>query len=285
MGIIFITYRRVDSSPQTGRIADRLQSHFGDESVFYDIDTIPLGVDFPTFISNQLDKTDIFLVVIGDNWLNVKDAEGNRRIDNPEDWVRIEVSAALARENIPVIPVMVGESSIPPPKEQLPEELEDLADRNALVLRSDSTFEGQIERLVDYIKGYFDENKKDDPVEGKELLIGKDEDNVLMQTKPLENSVGDLISFSLTTAHDITWWKGLKVFDKRGMISLLSTQDDDHGPKQSPFINISQFGEEIKIEFHKAKGLGIHVRVDTLKLPTLQVKNTEVSFTWLTDNK
>ncbi len=284
MESIFITYRRLDSSSETGRIADRLQSNFGAESVFYDIDTIPLGIDFPTFISNQLDKTDIFLVVIGDNWLNVKDAEGNRRIDNPEDWVRIEVSAALARQNIPVIPVMVGESSNPPPKEQLPEELEDLADRNAIVLRSDSTFEGQIERLIEYIKDYFDENKKNNPVEGKQLLIGKDEDNVLMQTKPLKDNDRNLIRFSLSTAHDINWWKGLKVFDKRGMISLLSTQDDDHGPKQSPLINISQFDEEIKIEFHKAKILGRHAPVHTLNLATSQIKGSEVCFTWLTDN-
>lgn len=285
MGSIFITYRRLDSSPETGRIADRLQSHFGAESVFYDIATIPLGIDFPTFISNQLDKTDIFLVVIGDNWLDVQDAEGNRRIDNPDDWVRIEVSAALARENIPVIPVMVGEASKPPPKEMLPEELKELVDRNAIVLRSDTTFEGQIEKLIEYIKNYFDQNKKNKPIEGIQLLIGKDKDNVLMQTKPLKNNYRNLIRFSLSTAHDINWWKAIKVFDKRGMISLLSTQDDDHGPKQSPLINISEFGEEIQIEFYKAKTLGVHSRVDTLKLSTFQVKNLDVSFIWITDHK
>lgn len=285
MGSIFITYRRLDSSPETGRIADRLQSHFGAESVFYDIATIPLGIDFPTFISNQLDKTDIFLVVIGDNWLDVQDAEGNRRIDNPDDWVRIEVSAALARENIPVIPVMVGEASNPPPKEMLPEELKELVDRNAIVLRSDTTFEGQIEKLIEYIKNYFDQNKKNKPIEGIQLLIGKDKDNVLMQTKPLKNNYRNLIRFSLSTAHDINWWKAIKVFDKRGMISLLSTQDDDHGPKQSPLINISEFGEEIQIEFYKAKTLGVHSRVDTLKLSTFQVKNLDVSFIWITDHK
>lgn len=285
MGRIFITYRRLDSSSETGRIADRLQSHFGTESIFYDIATIPLGIDFPTYISNQLDKTDIFLVVIGDNWLNAKDAEGNRRIDNPKDWVRIEVSAALARENIPVIPVMVGEASNPPPKEMLPEELAHLADRNGIVLRSDTTFEGQIKKLIKYIKNHFDENRKNKPIEGAQLQIGMDKDNVLMQTMPLKNNHRNLIRFSLSTAHDINWWKAIKVFDKRGMISLLSTQDDDHGPKRSPLMKISEFGEEIKIEFYKAKTLGVHTHVDTLKLSTLKVKNLDISFTWITDHK
>lgn len=116
-------------------------------------------------------------------------------------------------------------------------------------------------------------------------MIGKDEDNVLMQTKPLKDNDRNLIRFSLSTAHDINWWKGIKVFDKRGMISLLSTQDDDNGPKQSPLIDISDFGDEIKIEFYKAKTLGVHTHVDTIKLPTSKMNRFEVSFTWLTDNK
>lgn len=283
MSSIFITYRRLDSASETGRIADRLQTHFGHDNVFYDITTIPLGIDFPTFINNQLNKTDIFLVVIGDNWLNLKDANGNRRIDDPNDWVRIEVAAALARKTLPVIPVMVGKASNPPPKELLPEEIATLANRNAILLRSDSTFEGQIKRLIKYIGDYFDENLKHESNKGKQLLIGKNADEILMQTKRLNEIDKDSIRFSLSTAHDINWWKGIKVFDKRGMISLLSTQDDDHGPKQSPCIPISQFGEEITIEFHKAKTFGVHTHVDTLKLPKIQIKGTDVSFIWQTD--
>ena len=283
MANVFITYRRSDSSSATGRIADRLQSFFGPDSVFYDISTIPLGVDFRTFINEKLNKTDIFLVVIGDGWLDIRDANGNRKIDNPEDWVRIEVSAALARKNIPVIPVMVGKMSNPPKKEELPDELSDLSSRNSIILRSDSTFEGQMDKLIDYIDSHLKEVKIDEPANGIQLLVGRDKDNVLMQTKHIKNGSKNLVQFSLSTAHNIKWWKALKIYDKRGMISLLSTQDDDHGPKKSHLIDISSFGNEIKVEFYKAKVFGVHSRVHKIKLPTSKLKNLEVSFTWLTD--
>ncbi|MBT8185947.1 MAG: toll/interleukin-1 receptor domain-containing protein [Eudoraea sp.] len=285
MASVFITYRRSDSSSATGRIADRLQSHFGQGKIFYDIDTIPLGVDFRTFISDQLDKTDVFLVVIGDEWIGAKDAEGNRRIDDPNDWVRIEVSAALARENIPVIPVMVGAASCPPPMEELPGELADLSARNAIILRSDSTFEGQIEKLIAYIENLSKEIPVEDTADITQLAVGSDKDKVNMHVKSSRDVDKNSIRFSLSTAYDIHWWKAIKVFDKRGMISLLSAQDDDHGPKQSHLINFSDFGNEIKIEFHKAKTLGVHTHVDTKKFPASQVKGSEVCFTWLTDNK
>ena len=285
MASVFITYRRSDSSSATGRIADRLQSYFGRDNIFYDITTIPLGVDFRMFINDQLDKTDIFLVVIGDNWLGAKDLEGNRRIDHPEDWVRIEVAAALSRENIPVIPVLVGNATSPPGMEDLPHDLADLSARNSIVLRSDATFEGQMERLIKYIDSLLEHSAGIETTDGEQLLVGNDKDKVLMQTKPLMNAKKNSIRFSLSTAADIKWWKAIKVFDKRGMISLLSTQDDDHGPKQSPLINLSDFADEIKIEFHKAKTLGVHTHVDTIKLPSSQLKRIEVSFTWLTDHK
>ena len=285
MASVFITYRRSDSSSATGRIADRLQSHFGPDKIFYDIDTIPLGVDFRTFVNNQLDKTDVFLVIIGDEWLEAKDAEGNRRIDNPDDWVRLEVSAALIRGNVPVIPVLVGTASNPPRAEEMPGELANLSARNAITLRSDTTFEGQIEKLIEFIENLGGEAVVDETADITQLVVGKDKDKVKMQIKSLKSVDKNSIRFSLSTASDINWWKAIKVFDKRGMISLLSTQDDDHGPKQSPLINISDFGKEIKIEFYKAKTLGVHTRVDTKKIPTSQIRGSEVSFIWLTDNK
>ena len=285
MASVFITYRRSDSSSATGRIADRLQSHFGRDKIFFDIDTIPLGIDFRTFVNDQLDKTDVFLVIIGDEWLEASDAEGNRRIDNPDDWVRLEVSAALARENVPVIPVLVGTASGPPRAEELPSELADLSARNSIILRSDTTFEGQIEKLIECIESLGRETAADETANITQLVVGKDKDKVKMQMKSLKYVDKNSIRFSLSTTYDISWWKTIKVFDKRGMISLLSTQDDDHGPKQSPLINISDFGNEIKIEFYKAKTLGVHTHVDTHKIPASQIRGLDVSFTWLTDNK
>jgi len=285
MASVFISYRRSDSSSATGRIADRLQSHFGKDKIFYDIETIPLGIDFRKYLSDRLDKTDVFLVIIGDEWLEVKDSEGKRRLDNPDDFVRIEVSSALAREDVPVIPVLVGEATGPPREEQLPKEISDLSSRNAIIMRSDTTFEGQMERLIEYIENLGGITPIDETLDITQLVIGRDKDKVNMRIKKLESVNQNSVRFSLSTASDINWWKAIKVFDKRGMISLLSTQDDDHGPKQSPLINISDFGDEIKIEFHKAKTLGVHIHVDTKKLPASQLRGFEVSYTWLTDNK
>jgi len=150
---VFISYRRSDSAASTGRIADRLQQRFGDDRIFHDVDSIELGVNFKTAIEEWLDKTDVFLVVIGDDWLEAKDAEGRRRIDDPRDMVRVEVGAALARgESFPVIPVLVGSASAPPGESELPEDLKSLATRNSIVLRSDAHFEGSMRRLSDYIE-------------------------------------------------------------------------------------------------------------------------------------
>lgn len=150
---VFISYRRADSAASTGRIADRLQQRFGNDRIFHDVDSIELGVNFKKVIEEWLDKTDVFLVVIGDDWVEAKDQGGRRRIDDPTDLVRIEVAAALARgEAFPVIPVLVGSASGPPAESELPEDLKSLATRNSIVMRSDANFEGSIRKLIDYIE-------------------------------------------------------------------------------------------------------------------------------------
>jgi len=181
---VFISYRRSDSSSATGRIADRLKARFGENRIFFDVDTIPLGIDFRSYVGERLDKTDVFLVVIGDDWLEAKDEEGQRRIDAPSDNVHIEVAAALAREEVPVIPVLVGQATAPPSEERLPDPLRGLATRNAIPLRSDTTFEGQMERLIEYIESLSEERhaeqhpvaqerEKQAPVAAPEQATGK----------------------------------------------------------------------------------------------------------------
>jgi len=153
MASVFLSYRRSDSAAAAGRIADQLKQRFGDASVFLDVDAIPLGVDFRKYVNQRLDKSDVFLCVIGHHWLDARDDSGGRRIDNSSDTVYIEVSSALARgEQVPVIPVLV--ESAPMPKEaELPPAIRDLAYRNAIEVRSDSTFAGQMERLITSIEG------------------------------------------------------------------------------------------------------------------------------------
>ena len=147
---LFLSYRRDDSLDVTGRIFDRLGSHFGRESVFMDIDTIPYGVDIRSFLSNWITQCDAVMVVMGERWVesshDTGPKKGQRRLSDPSDFVRIEVASALAR-NIPVIPVLVGKTTMPAP-DQLPEDLVQLSYRNAAEVRSGADFHAHMDRLI-----------------------------------------------------------------------------------------------------------------------------------------
>src|SRR5262249_8962597 len=132
-GKIFINYRRDDSIGMAGRLHDRLAHTFGRDNVFLDVDHIPAGADFVTHLNNQVAECNVVLVIIGPNWLNAKDETGERRLDNPEDFVTIEIVAALARD-IRVIPVLVDGARMPKAKE-LPDSLKPLTRRQAIEVR------------------------------------------------------------------------------------------------------------------------------------------------------
>ena len=132
MSGIFISYRREDTIAYAGRLYDRLVARFGAERVFMDIDTLGLGVDFVEELRRTVASCDVLLAVIGRLWLDAKDEEGRRRLDDPEDFVRTEISAALAR-NVRVIPVLVNGSTMPRSAD-LPEVINGLARRNAIDL-------------------------------------------------------------------------------------------------------------------------------------------------------
>ena len=142
---IFVSYRREDSSGITGRICDYLKAAFGEEHLFKDVDSIPLGTDFREVIHAAVQRCDVLLAVIGGKWLSVRDGAGARRIDDPDDYVRLEIRSALER-NIPVIPVMVDGAEVPK-HENLPEPLQRLAFRNAIHVRSDPDFQHDMGRL------------------------------------------------------------------------------------------------------------------------------------------
>ena len=132
-GKIFINYRRDDSIGMAGRLHDRLAHTFGRDKLFMDVDHIPAGTDFVAHLNSQVAECDVVLVVIGPNWLGVKDESGGRRLDNPDDFVAIEIAAALAR-NIQVIPVLVDGARMPKASE-LPDSLKPLARRQAVDVR------------------------------------------------------------------------------------------------------------------------------------------------------
>lgn len=149
---IFISYRRADSRAITGRIHEHLADAFGEQNVFMDVTDIPAGTDYQTYLNQQIESCTVALIVIGDQWLSLKDAQGRRRLDDPEDVVRHEVKTALERPAIRVIPVLVNNAPMPN-SDELPEPLRPLHYRNAALVRHDPDFEIDMQRLIRQIGG------------------------------------------------------------------------------------------------------------------------------------
>ena len=149
-GKIFINYRRDDSIGTAGRLHDRLAQSFGRKNLFMDVDHIPAGVDFVNHLNSQVSGCDIFLVIIGPNWLNATDDHGRRRLDNPDDFVVVEIAAALAR-NICVIPVLIDGAQTPKADKVLPDSIRPLVRRNAVEVRN-TQFGRDAEALVKKIR-------------------------------------------------------------------------------------------------------------------------------------
>ena len=151
---IFINYRREDSIDAAGRLHDRLAQTFGHKNIFMDVEDIPAGVDFAKYLSDQVAASRVFLAVIGPTWLDAKDESGGRRIDDPDDFVAIEITAALAR-NIRVIPVLVEGARMPKAGE-LPDPLKALARRQAVEvaqLQFGRDAEALVERVREALNG------------------------------------------------------------------------------------------------------------------------------------
>lgn len=148
MSGIFISYRRDDSSGYAGRLFHDLARHFGPDRVFMDIDTLQPGVDFVDALNDAVSNADVVLILIGPHWWNLADTEGNRRIENPDDFVRMEVAAALTG-NTRVIPVLVGNASMPP-SAKLPEDIRPLGRRHAYEI-SDRRWDFDVKQLIDVL--------------------------------------------------------------------------------------------------------------------------------------
>ncbi len=150
---IFISYRREDSKHAVGRLHAALKSHVKDpkQDIFMDIDNIPRGVDFVDHLDGQVAKCDIMLAVIGTTWLTATDPKsGDRRLDDPADFVRIEIAAALKR-GIPVVPVVLDDTPVPRASD-LPQDLQALARRNGERLEHES-FDADVTRLIRNLPG------------------------------------------------------------------------------------------------------------------------------------
>src|SRR5262249_38127387 len=151
---VFISYRRDDSAGYAGRVRDRLERELGRNLLFMDVDGIPLGTNFSKVLHEEVSKCGVLLAMIGPNWPDARDEHGNRRLDDPNDFVRIEIAAALQR-NVPVIPVLLEGARIPK-ADELPEDLKELALRNGMEIRH-ASFQDDMNRLIRGLKGQADQ--------------------------------------------------------------------------------------------------------------------------------
>ena len=160
---VFISYRRDDSAGFAGRLADALEASLGEGSVFRDVDDIPPGEDFVAAIEQALASSAALLVVIGRHWLDATDAAGRRRLDQPQDFIRLEIQLALQR-GVRVIPVLVDRATMPS-EDQLPSEIGALARRQAVEL-DDSRWSADVERLLGSLGATATPKRKPLQVEG-----------------------------------------------------------------------------------------------------------------------
>ncbi len=130
---VFVSYRRDDSKHAAGRLAERLNERF---TLFMDVDSVVPGSDFVTAVRDAVARADVVVAVIGPGWLAAHDEKGERRIDQPDDWVAAEISTALERR-IPLIPVLVDGARMPS-RAELPPALTGLADRQAITMTHES---------------------------------------------------------------------------------------------------------------------------------------------------
>jgi hypothetical protein len=153
MRSIFISYRREDAEGQAGRLFDDLSAHFGRDAVFMDVAGIRKGVDFRRIIDEHVASCGVLLVIVGKRWLSATDSQGRRRLDDPNDFVRLETAAALSRD-IPVVPVLV-QDAVMPTEHELPDALKELAFRNGTEL-THARWDSDVKLLIEDLKPYLE---------------------------------------------------------------------------------------------------------------------------------
>lgn len=132
-GKVFINYRRADSEAWAGRLYDRLETAYGADRLFMDVDTIPAGRDFHEFLNEQVSRCAVLLALVGRDWLTIRDDRSDQpRLEDPSDFVRVEIAAAMA-QGVRVIPILLGDTPMPS-QEALPEPLKPFSRLNAVRL-------------------------------------------------------------------------------------------------------------------------------------------------------
>jgi len=175
---IYISYRRTDAAGHAERLRALLARNFGASSVITDVSMIQGGRDSLEELKSRVEEFDIVLVLIGAQWLQAVDDDGRRRLDSPNDFVRLEIELALGRQ-IPVVPVLLDGATMPP-ADALPSPLSTLTLRHAAQLREGPDYQGDVDRLIRMLENlvktiHKQEERGDVPsdLEGSEVDVAK----------------------------------------------------------------------------------------------------------------
>ena len=150
MSRIFISYRRDDAAGHARGLYDRLVRHFGRDQVFMDLGIKP-SQDFTRQINAALARCDVLLAVIGREWSRARDEHGRRRLDDPEDWLLLEIATALRREDVAIFPVLVQDAPMPR-ADELPDDLKGLTRLQAHELADGHGWDGDVDFLADAMR-------------------------------------------------------------------------------------------------------------------------------------
>lgn len=216
---IFIGYRRDDTADVAGRIYDAMAQRFGKARIFKDVDKIGPGVDFGDYIKSVLPRCRVALVLIGPGWLLSKDDSGNRRLDDPHDWVRVEIETALATSGVLVVPVLVNGARMPT-REEVPESLTPLLRRNAAIIRRDPDFHDDVGRLATALRSSINSGTLDLSKVGGRNGASADASRQSAPASRMGLLIGAVIvALALTGA--LMWrpWRASEVVDQRSTVS------------------------------------------------------------------
>lgn len=143
-------YRRADTADAAGRVYDQLEAAFGAKNLFKDVDAMPLGVEFRSFVTRVIKSSNIFLILIGPDWLAKRKGKPPRLFD-PDDLVRIEIETALSQEHVHVIPMLLSGAQMPA-RQELPESIAPIVNLNAAIVRQDPDFRKDMRKLIVHLK-------------------------------------------------------------------------------------------------------------------------------------
>lgn len=245
--MIFISYRRADSESLVGRIYSELKKHFPTQEVFLDHDSIPLGKPFQDVIHKRLATSKFALVLIGPQWCSIRDERtGQRRLDDPNDFVRLEVETALTTPGLTVIPVIVGNAKFPSDSE-LPATLKAIASRQAIYIRPEPDEGSDIRKLIAAMKRLLPESSSPPHVFASYSL--KDRDRVVpFIGKLLEKGVNVYYDGNLTPGSNWQQELGAALESSSGMIVFVSPRSmQSEWVKREIAASVSRQGHKLVI--------------------------------------